>query len=306
MTTYLVPSSNPKRKPQTRIFIPCKVTENKFLMEADEDYIARLEDLPENERKALLDGDWYTFEGQFFPEFSRDIHVVKELPEITTTTRVYSSMDYGLDMFACYFIAVTPNAKATVFGEIYEPNKIISDAASLLKAKQEELGIKFVDQYLAPSDLWNRRQETGKSVADIFWQNRISLYRTSRDRVDGWAATKEWLKPHEDEQGIIISDLTIHESCVNLIRSMQAIQYDERRPNDCAVNPHEITHAPDALRGFCVYWSRGNREPAKPDERMLADDRDIDRVNSSEFYDVYKEESDDGSSDGGLGMYWGD
>ena len=25
--------------------------------------------------------------------------------------------------------------------------------------------------------------------------------------------------------------------------------------NDVANTPHELTHAPDALRGFCVYWT---------------------------------------------------
>lgn len=255
-------------------------------MEADEDYISRLEDLPENERKALLDGDWYTFEGQFFPEFDYNVHVVDSLPKIDVNTRIYSTMDYGLDMMASYFVAVNNN-KATVFGEIYEPNKIISDAAKLLKAKQQALKIKKVDQYLAPSDLWNRRQETGKSVADIFRQFGIQLYKTSRDRVDGWAATKEWIKVYEDEQQIKVSDLTIHKDCVNLIRCMQAIQYDERRPNDCAVNPHELTHAPDALRGFCVYWSRGNKEKPNPDERFMREERDIAKFNSPELYDVY-------------------
>lgn len=301
MQIYEVETASSKKRNQTRIFIPCKVTENKFLMEADEDYISRLEDLPENERKALLEGDWYTFEGQFFPEFSYDIHVTKNLPKIDKNTRIYTTMDYGLDMYALYFVAVNDH-KATVFGEIYEPNKIISDAAQLLKAKQKELNIEKVDQYLAPSDLWNRRQETGKSVADIFRGYGVWLSKTSRDRIDGWAATKDWIKVYEDEQKIKVSDLTIHEGCVNLIRCMQAIQYDERRPNDCAVNPHELTHAPDALRGFCVYWSRGNTEPPKPDERFLREEREIEQFNSPELYDAY---GNHGSTNSAFDDLWG-
>ena len=30
-----------------------------------------------------------------------------------------------------------------------------------------------------------------------------------------------------------------------------------------ANEPHELTHAPDALRGFCIYWVTGAQKPKK-------------------------------------------
>ena len=286
LTTFTV--TNPRTgKKQTRLFIPSKVTDNKFLMEADPDYVARLEDLPAEQRKALLDGSWDLYEGQFFPEFDRAIHVVKELPERTKDWRIYFTMDYGLDMFAGYFIACDTKDRAYVMGEIYEPNVIISEAAKLIGAKRRALGIVKCDEYLAPSDMWARRQETGLSVADIFRTNGILLHKTSRDRVDGWAATKEWLHPYKDEQGLMTSRLVIHESCVNLIRSLPALQYDPNRPSDAATKPHEVTHAPDALRSFCVYRSRGNKErPAVP-ENVARMEKELSSFNSNDMFDVY-------------------
>lgn len=51
-------------------------------------------------------------------------------------------------------------------------------------------------------DLWNSRQETGRSVADIFAEHGVYLTRTSNDRLAGWLAVKERLRVYEDEQGL--------------------------------------------------------------------------------------------------------
>lgn len=287
METYTQENKRTGKK-TTRLFIPSRVYDNTFLMEKDPDYVERLEELEdEDTRKALLDGSWDLYEGQFFSEFSRDVHVVDYLPPRTPDWRIYFTMDYGLDMFAGYFIAVDNHERGYVLSEIYKPNVVISDAAKMIKERQKELGIKKVDEYLAPSDMWNRRQETAMSVADIFYKYGIRLYKTSRDRIDGWAAMKEWMKPFTDEIGERVAKLRIHNSCVNLIRCIPALQYDPNRPSDVATKPHEITHAPDAIRGFCVYRSRANREPARMSESAYRTERELREFNSNDMFDVY-------------------
>lgn len=289
-----------KTRTETRLFIPCLVTENPFLMQADPDYLARLEDLPDEQKRQLLYGDWYVFSGQFFSEFRREIHVTREWPTLDKDTRIYFTCDYGLDCFAGYFIAVDQRERAYVLGEVYADNVIISDAAKMAKDKAKELGLRKVDEWLGPSDLWNRRQETGRSVADIFYENGIRLYKTSRDRVDGWAATKEYLKPIMGPDGEMTARLLIHESCVNLIRCLPSLQYDPHRPNDAATTPHDITHAPDALRGFCVYRARANRRVPDLTIEQVIEDRQENRFNSPDLYDVYRtRKRDDDDSDTG-------
>ena len=44
--------------------------------------------------------------------------------------------------------------------------------------------------------------------------------------------------------------LLVFQSCKGLIDDLMAIQHDEKNPSDCAKQPHEITHRPDALRYF--------------------------------------------------------
>lgn len=235
----------------TRIFIPSLVQDNKFMLTYDPDYIKRLDALPEKERKALKYGNWDIFDGQFFTEFDRNIHVIEPFV-IPKDWYVYFVMDYGLDKLAGYWIAIDYNNNAYVFREVYESNLLVSQARDKIKEMTNE----DVYMYLAPPDLWNRHKETGKSTADIFAEGNVTLYKTNNDRIQGWLQMKEWLKPYKDEQGCTTAKLKIFNTCKNLIRCLPQVQHDAKRVGDIANEPHELTHAVDAIRGFCVYWTQ--------------------------------------------------
>ena len=233
----------------SRIFIPSLIQDNMFLLENDPDYVTRLDNLPEKERKALKHGDWDIFDGQFFSEFRRDIHVIEPF-EIPSTWRIYRTRDYGLDMTATYWIAMDWNMNAYVYKELYESNLIVSVAAKKINNMTDE---KIQCDY-APPDLWNRNKDTGKSTADIFAENNQFLTKADNNRVQGWLALHEWLKVIQDEQGQLTSKLKIFSNCTNLIRTLPAVIHDEKNPNDVSTEPHELTHAPDAIRYFCTMW----------------------------------------------------
>lgn len=235
----------------TRIFIPSLVQDNKFMLTYDPDYIKRLDALPEKERKALKYGNWDTFDGQFFTEFDRNIHVIEPFV-IPKDWYVYFVMDYGLDKLAGYWIAIDYNNNAYVFREVYQSNLLVSQARDKIKEMTNE----DVYMYLAPPDLWNRHKETGKSTADIFAEGNVTLYKTNNDRIQGWLQMKEWLKPYKDEQGCTTAKLKIFNTCKNLIRCLPQVQHDAKRVGDIANEPHELTHSVDAIRGFCVYWTQ--------------------------------------------------
>ena len=42
--------------------------------------------------------------------------------------------------------------------------------------------------------LWNRRQDTGKSAAEIFAECGVPLTKADNRRVQGWYDMAEWLK----------------------------------------------------------------------------------------------------------------
>lgn len=240
-------------KTSTRIFIPSKVQDNSFLMESDPEYLSRLELLPEKEKRALLYGDWDIFEGQYFEEFRYDKHTCEPFP-IPKEWRVYRSMDYGLDCFAMLWIATDDVGGVYVFREVAESNLPISTAAGRAKEMTEE----HIYDTLAPPDLWNRSQETGKSKAILFEESGLRLNKSNNDREAGWLSIRELLKL--DSNGD--SRLKIFRTCTRLISDLPELQHDAKRPTDCAVEPHEITHVPDALRYFAISWAR----PADPVE----------------------------------------
>ncbi len=229
----------------TIAFIPANVYDNTVLIGNDPAYVRRLENLPETERQAFLFGNWDIFEGQYFTEWDRTVHVIDPFP-LPSHWRRYFAMDYGLDMLAGYWIAVDTHGRAYVYKEIYKSGLIMSQAAQEIKALTAEK----IYQHIAPPDMWNRRQDTGKSVADVFAEHGIPLYRAQNDRVMGWYNLKEWLRPTCDEEGKPIANLRIFAACPNLIRSLPELQFDAKDPNDCATAPHEVTHAPDAIRYF--------------------------------------------------------
>ncbi|MBE7002669.1 MAG: hypothetical protein E7425_00075 [Ruminococcaceae bacterium] len=252
-------------KPEDYVFIPARATDNKVLMEKDPGYLERLNNLPKGLREAWRDGNWDVFVGQYFTEWDREKHVVEPF-QPPDGWRWYVTMDYGLDMLAALLIGVDERGEAYVVGEAYEGRDlgdghdglIVSEAAEAVK---ELAGGHVITAYLAPPDLWNARQETGKSVADIFAEHGVYLTKTSNDRIDGWMAVKEWLKPRVCEDGIERPRLRFFPNCRNIIRTLPLLQYDEKRPNDVKDSPHELTHAPDALRGFCVYRTAAGSEP---------------------------------------------
>jgi len=232
----------------SRIFLPSLLKDNSFLRKGDPGYEKRLLALPEKEKKALLYGDWNIFDGQYFSEFKRELHVTAPF-EIPSGWRKYRTIDYGLDRLACLWIAVAPDGKCYVYRELCKSNLTISEAAS------EILGLtpRNEDIYatLAPPDLFSRTQETGKTKASLFSEYGINFTKTSNDRECGWLAVKELLKKRDT--GVKIKFFS---TCAEIIKCLPALITDKIRPTDCATEPHEITHAPDALRGFAIFHSR--------------------------------------------------
>ena len=379
--------------PEDYVFIAANVYDNHALMAHDPDYVRMLENLPEEQRRAWLLGQWDIFEGQYFAEFDRNVHVCRP-HGIPAHWRRYVTLDYGMDMLAALWVAVDEQGRAVVYRELYEgrdngkgengQGHIISAAARRLL---EANGGDEVQAWLAPPDLWNRRQDTGKSAAELFLENGVPLTKTGNSRVAGWLAVREFLAPGpggqarggeaaraqardrarrfcvqnrveneearggeaaraqardrarrfcvqnrveneearggeaaraqardrarrfcvqnrvEDEEarggeaaqtlrlrtsgpalcseteaeapqasGPALPRLRIFDTCANLIRTLPALRHDERKPEDAAVTPHELTHAPDALRGFCTYWSTAAHAPEAAVHDILRDD----------------------------------
>ena len=246
----------------SRIFIPSFLSDNSFLEKNDPSYKERLLALPQKERIALLNGEWNIFEGQYFAEFSTEHHVCEPF-EIPSHWRRFRTIDYGLDRLACLWIALSPDGKSYVYREFCESNLPISRAAEeILKHTPTDESIYAT---LAPPDLWFRTQESGKSKHRLFLEAGLNLIKTANDRECGWLAIKEMLIDKDGEG----AKLQIFRNCTEIIKCLPMLKIDKLRPTDCSTEPHIITHAPDALRGYAIYRSTPPSYDEKPGPRQI-------------------------------------
>ncbi len=242
--------------PNDYAFIPATVYDNAVLTAADPEYVKRLEGLPPRLRDAWLYGRWDVFEGQFFPEFDPSLHVCPR-SAIPSVTFAFAALDYGFDMLAAYLCGIDALGRLCVIKEHCEPDLTLSAAgarvAELCRGANAEYAV-------ASPDLWNRRQDSGKSGFEIMQ----SVYgmppmRPADDRrVAGWRVLREYLA---DKSG----KLLISEDCRELVSSLPALLFDRTRRDDAANSPHRITHAPEALRYAVMSRPEVKRVPDEPD-----------------------------------------
>lgn len=250
--------------PADYIFIPATVDDNTALLKASPGYIAMLDTLPEDKKAAWRYGDWDAMAGQYFSEYRTGVHTVADFPIPDSWPR-YRCFDYGLDMFACLWFAVDEHDRVYVYRERFQSGLIVSQAADLMKrATPPGEKIEFT---IAPPDMWSTMKDTGKTMAEIFQLNGINLVKASNQRVQGWAVVKDGMKTWDDGKAGIV----FFESLTRITSDIQAIQHDEKNPDDCAKEPHDITHGPDALRYGMVARKLGAEPAAEDDEE---DDED--------------------------------
>ncbi|MBQ8896023.1 MAG: phage terminase large subunit [Clostridia bacterium] len=243
-------------KAENYLFIKSLVFDNKYITENNPEYIETLLNLPETRRRAMLYGDWDAFEGAFFPEFDRERHIVRGDTPLPENAVLFRALDYGLDMTACLWCACARNGDIYIYRELTEKNLLLSEAAKkILQATEKGEQIRYT---VASPDLWNRRQESGKSGFDIMTQSGLfRLVKADNARIAGWRIVREYLKSGKLYNGE--PRLFIYESCVDLIRSLPQLRFDEHVREDASSSPHEITHTPEALR-----YALMSRRPKSP------------------------------------------
>ena len=270
----------PNENPEDFTFIQAKVYDNEAMFEKDKgaqkalkaymeehelteptpeailhawqfaDYVKTLKMGSLEEQRAYLDGDWNVFSGLYFGEFD-DVSNTCVPFDIPSHWRRTVAIDYGLDALAVLWVAVDEHGYAFVYRELKESNLPISAAAKRILERSEN---DVIDQYIAPPDLWNRRQESGKSAYDIFVECGVPLVKAGNDRVHGWLNLKEWIKVQNrgtEAEPDMHPQLKIFRTCTEVIDNIQKLQHDEKKKDDVAVTPHDITHLPDALRYWC-------------------------------------------------------
>ena len=134
-----------------RIFIPARATDNPDI---NESYLQELRNLPEADRKALMDGDWWAYAGQVFTELrtlhypgepENALHVIEPF-EIPTWWPKLLTVDWGYSAMAYMsWAALSPELRLIIYREYGVRRKPIAEwGANAAKLSQYDGEIKIV------------------------------------------------------------------------------------------------------------------------------------------------------------------
>lgn len=245
-------------------YIPALATENPFITE---DYIFELEQKPDALKRALLNGDWDSFEGQVFVEFVNDrthyadrkwTHVIDPFPIPLDWPR-YMSFDHGYSKpFSCLWWAMDYQGRAYLYKEWYG-----------CKPKQANVGLEITPREIAEGILAKEKEEAennlrvdrvadpaifdrsrGDSVADqmapIGSRMGVLFHKGDNTRLAGKMQIHERLRfDHEGKPGMYIFS-----TCQDWLRTVPNLPYSMKKPED--VDSDAEDHSYDASRYFLM------------------------------------------------------
>ena len=243
-------------------YIPALATENPFITD---DYIFELEQKPEALRRALLQGDWDSFEGQVFSEFINDpnhyidrkhTHVIAPF-EIPAHWPRYFGFDYGYsDPFAGIWAAMEPDGTLVAYREYYGcvPGKAdtgikltpVQIADGILEREEKEASDNIKVLRTADPSIFDKSR--GYSVADQMapgYQGRakgVLFNKGDNTRIAGKMEIHERFRFRENDK----PSLQFFSTCVNCIRTISTLPYDEKKREDVDTDAED--HLYDAMR----------------------------------------------------------
>lgn len=238
------------------IYIPAKLEDNPYLMRADPDYVNQLEGLKVIDEKlyrAWRNGEWDAFEGQVFSEWNYRLHTFPRLwvPLTQMKTRI-ASFDWGYRAPASmHWLAVTPeNAKGVehilIYREVYRTGMTPRMWGQLMARIHK---VDPIDYLVLPHDCFasDQGQETiAEAIEHEFTRAKIQI-RIVRGATLNKGARRNRL-------GLMHSGLSmspdgrpyvmVHESCLNLIRTLPELPYSETDIEDVDTDTED--HAYDS------------------------------------------------------------
>jgi len=238
---FVVPSL---RKTATNtLFIPMSYKDNAYL---SQDYVNYLLSLKGDLGRAWRDGDWDVFEGQAFPQWSNEDHVIRlrDFQGIPEHWMKWRAIDWGYAApFSCHWVARDPDSRRLiVYREVYGKGMTVPQQARLINDStppNEHIQITYADPSMWAS---NSVHEVITTTAQEYANNGVFLTKADNNRLSGKRKVDELLAPLPDG----LPGVQVVENCENLIRTIPLMICDEKNPED--INTTLEDHAYDSFR----------------------------------------------------------
>jgi hypothetical protein len=286
---YVIPTNKGERMYRDKktgsviAYIPATVYDNAILMKNDPAYVRRLENLPPAKKKALLYGDWDSYEGQAFEEFDPAIHVVRPFV-IPDHWRKWMSVDNGMaDPFCWLWFTVDEDGQVYIYREFtrnkHEERVGYSDQARRVVklstftrydevSRCDEEVVEKHDVIVAGHDAWSQhhRDTEGKTLIDYYQDGGLSGFvRGDTDRKIRKATWHEYLR-NDPEVGPRVK---IFSTCRYLISSIPQLQEDEMDSDKVSDAPSSDNHGYDCGgMGLVSYHASESKAPEEKKTRL--------------------------------------
>ena len=236
-------------------FIQSKYSDNKHNPSDYGDQLRSIKD--EQKRKALLDGDWDVFEGQYFEEWRHDVHVVPSfIPQ--RGALIVGGMDWGrssrpshktafyfsLDVVEKVFWQDISFYRCRTFMEVTGKDKTPREWADEIKEQMKFFGLTMKEVAWVRGDpaMFKKKEDGSDGIAEEFASYGIRMMPANNDRLNGWEMLHKWLSIAPDGRAY----WEVAENCKNLVRTLPELIHDENRPED--VDTEGEDHPGDAER----------------------------------------------------------
>ena len=258
------------------VFIPASMQDNEYL---DSGYAAQFGNLPEHIQRQLRDGDWNVVPGAFFDCFDSKKHVIRpfKVPDHWTKFR---SVDWGhATPFSVGWWAISDGSMVVDSAG----NEVCYPEGAMIRYREwygclrkggrsTKKGIRLsgtewaegvleredetINYSVADPSMW--RSDGGPSQAERALKAGVILRKADNQRELGWQEMYRRIK-----DGL----LYVFDTCPDFIRTIPAIQADDKRPEDItSTNRGGEDHIADDTRYACM--SRPiTRKSEKPDTR---------------------------------------
>lgn len=286
---YITDDENPEKNedPANYTFIFATVEDNKWLLDSSPMYLHNLASMPDDLMRAFRYGDWNALSGSYFKNFVPAIHIRKAF-NVPKHWPIYRSFDYGFDMFACAWWAVDEDGRSWCIRYYEHKGLVVQDAAKAALSNTPP-GEKVLVTY-APPDMWNRQKDSGRTLAESFAKYGLPIVRSDNNRVQGHMIMKDMLTPGPLKDPFVrrlypegkapekLPMLMFFDTCSKITADICDIQAADNDPNDCAKQPHSITHSVDCARYYCI-----SRTIAAESEKAIVEAEDEEEEKKQDY-----------------------
>ena len=257
-----------KYDPPTRCFIPATIFDNPALLAGDPTYLAKLEALPEGQRRMLLYGEWEGFAGQYFSEVDRARHMITYY-EPPRHWKRFRSVDFGFAKpFAAYWHAMDERGHCYTYREAYKTGLLDSAQAKLIKKMSVLANGDPEDFEFSVADPRQdvKSKDTGITTQQRYHEEGVLIFPGSNARVPGWSVMRQWLSI---DPATGTPWWTIADTCPELLRELEEAVFDPNKPED--LDTRGSDHGLDSCRYFMMARPAPSGALKKDDGRAKLD-----------------------------------